>query len=360
MLFKLLERIDRNRFEPYVISLTNKGQIGPRIEALGIPVIDLGLGRGPGSVFSLIKFFNFLRSTRPIIVHAWMQHANLIGGLVARSAGVPYVVWGIRQSNLLPEHNKRSTLMVTKLCALLSSWLPDVILSCSIKAKQTHVAAGFHESKIKLIPNGFDLDKYQPNPNARDDVRHELGLPLDTPLVGLIARDHVMKNHPGFIDAAAMIAAVLPKAHFLMAGTNITWNNLRLSQLIDEKRLRGQFHLLGRRTDIPRLMASLDVLASSSNGEAFPNVLGEAMACGVPCVVTDIGDSADIVGDTGRVVAPNDMDGLANEIIEILRLTWEERIALGQRARDRVRKHYEISHIAKVHEDFYLHLYQAT
>jgi len=163
----------------------------------------------------------------------------------------------------------------------------------------------------------------------------------------------IQKNHAGFIAAAAMVQKEIPEVHFVLAGGKIYSNNEPLWRLIEAAGLGGCMHLLGRRDDMPRLMAALDVLASSSYGEAFPNVLGEAMACAVPCVVTDVGDSAEIVGESGRVVQTGVMRDLAAYIVALLRLSHEEKSALGRKARVRVETHYEIGHVAKLYESFY-------
>jgi glycosyltransferase involved in cell wall biosynthesis len=357
MMLKLLQNLDRRRFSPHVISLTTKGEIGPRIEALGIPVYVMDMKPGMPSPVKFIHLVTLLRELRPELLHTWMYHADLLGGLAARLAGIRSVVWGVRNSDLSPDLSKSTTLMTAKVCAQVSGWLPQRILTCSDRAKSVHVNAGYREDKFVLIPNGFDIERFAPDSNARVSVRNELGLAPETPLIGLIARKDPQKNHPGFVVAAARVHQALPNVHFLLAGTGIDSSNDLLVQAIEEVGLLGHFHLLGRRDDIPRLMAALDVLASSSSfGEAFPNVLGEAMACKVPCVVTDVGDSAEIVDDTGRVVAAGDMASFADNLIEVLQMPYEQRVVLGEYARERIRQRYEISDIVRRYEDFYMQM----
>ncbi len=353
MLLKLLQQLNRRRFTPTVISLMGLGEIGPRIQALGIPVHTLGMSRGVPNPLMLLRLARLLRQVQPDVVHTWMYHADLLGGLAARLAGCRRVIWCIRHSNLSKTENKCSTLWVVKVCALLSRRVPAQIISCSQRAKEVHVAVGYAADKLHVIPNGFDLRHLVPNAEARTSVRAELGLAADVPLVGLIARFDSQKNHFGFIEAAAQVLAQLQSVHFVLAGTDVDGRNAALNAAITAKGLQPNMHLLGRRDDVPRLMASLDVLASSSHGEAFPNVLGEAMACGVPCVVTDAGDSADIVGATGRVVPVGDMEGLAQQLVQVLRLPVTERAALGQLARARVQSEYEIAHVAGLYQAFY-------
>jgi glycosyltransferase involved in cell wall biosynthesis len=205
-----------------------------------------------------------------------------------------------------------------------------------------------------VIPNGFDLARFQPDALARVAVRAELGVADDVPLVGLIGRFDPQKNHAGFFEATGYLHRRLPMVHFVLAGKGIDEGNRALMRMVEAAGVCHVTHLLGLRSDIPRLMAALDVLASSSSyGEAFPNVLGEAMASGVPCVVTDVGDSAYIVGDTGQVVLPGDMAGLAAAMEDVLTLPPAEKAALGERARARVAEHFEIGRVVRQYETFY-------
>ncbi len=356
MLLKLLQNIDRNRFTPTVISLTTIGEIGPRIERLGIVVHALEMKPGLPNPIKFMGLISLLRKLKPDCVQTWMYHADLLGGLAARLAGIKAVAWAIRNSDLSAERSKPSTRIVMKACAFGSALLPRSIVTCSRRAESIHVAAGYQADKMVQLPNGFDLSYFQPDPRARDLVRMELEVEQDTLLVGLVARNDPQKNHQGFIKAAELLHKALPQVHFVLVGTGIDRSNKVLTSLIGGTGLTEHMHLLGRRDDIPRLMASFDLLVSSSFGEAFPNVLGEAMACGVPCVVTDVGDSAEIVGDTGRVVASGDMTGLAHHLIELLQWPTEKRIQLGTLARQRVRDCYDIEDVTRRYQEFYVQL----
>lgn len=357
MLLKVLGRLDPT-FSPHVISLTDIGSIGQRIQALGIPVQALNLRRGviPGPL-AFFRLVWWLKEIKPDVVHTWMYHADLLGGVAARIARVPAVGWAIRHSNLDRDKTRISTRQVAVACALISRFIPDKILVCSEVARRIHVALGYVADKMWVIPNGFDLAQFQPDEGARQQVRVELGVGRDTQIIGLIGRFDPQKNHKGFMEAARSLHQKRPEVHFLLAGKEIDENNFELMSAVREAGVGGVVHLLGLRSDIPRLMAALDVLVSSSSyGEAFPNVLGEAMACGVPCVVTDVGDSAFIVGDTGRVVSPGDMPGLAEEMEALLALPHAEWASLSVRARDRVAKYFEIGQIARQYEAFYSEL----
>ncbi|MHB1934963.1 MAG: glycosyltransferase family 4 protein [Acidobacteriaceae bacterium] len=352
MLLKVLERLDK-RFSPHVISLSDVGEIGLRIQALGVPVEMLGMRPGAPIPRLFLRLIGRLRAIKPGIVHTWMYHADLLGGLAARCARVPAVGWGIRCSSLDRHKTKVSTRAVIAACARLSGWVPDGILSCSAAAERVHIGKGYVADRWKVVPNGFDISLFRPDETARRSVRVELGVEQDTPLVGLIGRYDPFKNHGGFFAAIKELHDVLPAVHFLLAGRDIDPGNRELAQMIEAAGVHGVTHLLGPRKDIPRLMAALDVFASPSYAEGFPNVLGEAMASGVPSVATDVGDCAYIVGDTGKVVPPGDMSGFAKSLEGLLAMPMSQRARLGEHARARVAEHFEIGKIVRQYEQFY-------
>ena len=353
MLLNLLERLDR-RYEPHVISLTDVGAIGPRIQALGVPVEALGMSARWPNPLAFFRLVARLKALQPTIVHSWMYHADLMGGVAARVAGCGAIGWGIRNSNLGGVSTPVSTHLVVRACAWTSHWVPHRILCCSEIARQFHVSIGYARDKMVVVPNGFDLVRFRPDGAARVAFRRELGVPSGAFLVGLVGRFDPQKSHAGFIQAAVDVHRRVPGVQFVLAGKGVDGHNPALAELVAQSGLGHVTHLLGPRNDIPRLMAAIDVLVSASAyGEAFPNVLGEAMACGIPCVATDVGDSATIVGDTGRVVPAGDMAALAAAIRALLHMPADERHTLGQRARARVAQHFEIGQVVRQYQAFY-------
>lgn len=336
-----------------VISLTDTGTVGTRLMELGIPVEALNMRPGPSFLLAFVRLSLLIRSLRPDIVQTWMYHADLFGGVAARLAGARRVVWGLRHANLDPEQNKRGTLAVAKFCARLSGVLPTAIVSCSQAARRTHVGLGYRDDLFTILPNGIELDNFRPDKTARWALRDELGLPHETPLIGCVARFDQLKNHRGFFHAAGLVHDKRPDVHFILAGTGMAADNAQLCVWRDAAGVASTTHLLGERGDMPKLMAGLDVLASSSWGEAFPNVLAEAMACGVPCAATDAGDSAEIVGDTGRIVAVGDMPALAAAMLELVEATAASRVARSAEARQRIVDRFGIEAVAAAYADFY-------
>ena len=352
-LHQLLTRANR-RFEAHVISLQEVDEVGRRIEQLGIPVEGLGMKPGSPNPLAVIGLARRLRALNPDVVQTWMYHADLVGGISARLAGLRApVAWCIHHSNLSPSVNKRSTLLVVKACARLSAWIPRRIVFCSEAARQVHVAAGYHRDKAMVIPNGIDTGRFVPDAQARTTLRRELLIPDDAKLVGLVARFDPIKNHEGFVRVAAMLAAKLPACHFILAGAGVDMRNRQLTGWIEQAGLGSKIHLLGERQDMPRLIAALDLLALTSWGEALPTVVAEAMSCGVPCVVTDVGEAGNMVGDAGRIVAPGDDVAFAQACQTLLALGIEARRDLEERARKRVKTHFELENMACAYEGLY-------
>ena len=218
-----------------------------------------------------------------------------------------------------------------------------------------HLAIGYRPRWAQVIPNGIDTSTFRPSESAREEVRAELGISADTPLIGCIARCDPMKDHLNVFSAFGRVAA---DARLLLAGKGTEPGNHKLSGQI---RLGGlgpeQVIRLGDRRDTDRIIAALDVLVlGSAFGEGFPNALAEAMACGVPCIATDVGDNAAIIGGCGSVVPPRDPQALADAMSRLLALSSDERRALGLRVRERIQKDYALSAMVRRYSEVYAHL----
>lgn len=349
MLYKLLSGLDRSRFSVSVVALMKSGPMGEKIQALGVPVHALGMTPGVPNPVYLIKLARWLRRERPQLVQTWLYHADLVGGIAAKLAGRIPVVWNIRHSTLGSE--KRRLFWTVRACAQASHHIPHHIICCSEASLRVHVAAGYAAEKMTVIPNGADLMGFKRDPEARRAVRHELGVSQDVPLIGLVARFHPQKDHRTFIEAAARLHRWRPDAHFVLCGEDIMAANHQLQAWIQHSGAAGCFHLLGLRMDMPRVTAALDIATSSSSfGEGFPNTILEAMACEVPCVVTDIGDSAAIVGDTGYVVDIHSPESLFQGCKRLIEAGPDFRTELGRAGRRRVEEQYNLPNIVSRYE----------
>ena len=355
VLAALVRRSDALRFRHVVISMIEIGPVGEDLASAGVEVHSLGMRRGMPSPAGLLRLMKIIRRTRPQLLQCWMYHANLLGLVAGKLAGVPHIIWGIRSSGIDFFRYRHLTRWVIMLGAWLSRF-PQSIIVNSEAGKRRHVELGYIESKMEVIPNGFDLEIFRPDAEARTLVRKDLGLPDNTILIGLIARFDPNKDHAIFLKAAGLLSQRKPGVHFLLAGSGVCHENQELSKLVRENNLNASVHLLGLRDDVPRLTSSLDIACSSSSGEGFCNALGEAMACGIPCVATDVGDSAYLVGDTGRVVAPRNPEALAAAWTELIEIGPEGRQALGERAHHRISQNFPISQMVARYQSIYLQL----
>lgn len=354
MLFNLLSRLDRSTFRAEVISMLPSGPVGEKISGLGIPVRSLELRRDLPNPLGALRLARWLREDPPDVIQTWMYHANFLGSLVAPIAAGAPVIWGIRHGNLVPGLERRRTIGIARACALMSHWLPAKIICCSEASRKEHIRLGYAAEKMAVVPNGFDVGAFRPDAADRYSVRRELGIEENAPLIGLAARFHPQKDHHNFLKAASVLHGDFPETHFVLCGRGVTWENQQLSSWVAEAGLNGCCHLLGPRDDMPRLFAAMDIAASSSVGEGFSVAIGEAMASGVPCVVTDVGDSALLVGDTGLVVPARNPSRLAASWATVLRMPIERRTELGQRARARVLNDFELSRIADRYHTIYM------
>ncbi|HAD05062.1 MAG: hypothetical protein A2091_12715 [Desulfuromonadales bacterium GWD2_61_12] len=360
MLLRLLGRIDRERFEPVVTTLIDQVPMARQFAEIEVPVRVLGVRSHLDGPLALLRLVRQLRADPPHIIQTWLYHADLFGGIAARLAGRAPVVWNIRHSNLEPQVNRRTTLLTAKACAHLSGWLPAKIICCAEAARQSHVQFGYAERRFEVIPNGFDLGKLSRQTQARREIRDELGIAEQTLVIGLVGRFHPQKDHRNFIQAAARFATRYPGLRFLLAGDEVQWDNRILVEWIQQAGLADKVSLLGRRDDIPRLLSAVDIATSSSLGEGFPNAVGEAMACQVPCVVTDVGDSALLVGDTGVVVPARNPQALAAAWEHLALMGEGQRRLLGERGRQRIREQFSLEAVVASYEKLYFDLFAAT
>jgi glycosyltransferase involved in cell wall biosynthesis len=337
----------------HVVTLLDGGPLRRTLEEQGVVVESLAMKRRLPDPLAILRLARVLRRQRPDVVVTWLDHSNVIGGLAAQLAGRVPVVWNIRHCAPMRNDARALTRLVGWSSTRLSPWLPERIVYVSQAARTLHAETGFADDRAIVIPNGFDPVAFHPDPQARRAVRDELGVARDCLLVGLFGRYHADKDHANFLRAAARIRQSLPAARFLLCGTDIDAGNSALVHQLDRSGLRDACHLLGPRDDMARLAASLDLQVSSSVTEAMPRVVGEAMACGVPCVVTDVGDSALLVGDTGHVVPAGDDRALADHCLALLQTSSASRQALGLRARQRIVEQFSLDRMVVRHFDLW-------
>lgn len=330
VLFRLCTSQYSSNYRHLVISLSVPGIYVEKLEKAGIPVFCLNMPSGRVTWSGLVTLYRLLKNENFDVVYTWMYHADLLGGLIGRLCGIRNIIWGIHNANLEMGRNRFTTLCIVRVCAILSYWIPVRIVSCSQAATVLHQQAGYCKDKFVTIPNGYAIDSFVPNMEARHLLRHKLSLAETIPVLGMVARFDPLKDHNNLLQALSILKQRGVEFVCLLIGPNMVEDNKILTAAIKKYDIKSHLKLLGARDDIPDMMNVLDVHVLSSVGEAFPNVLAEAMACGTPCVTTNVGDAALILGNTGWVVPSRTPVALADAVANALqkmqdRAAWYER-----------------------------------
>ena len=341
-----------------VISLMDMGKYGSMLEKAGITVHCLNMPQGKVTLSGLRKLYTLLKKGKPDAVQTWMYHADLIGGVIAKLAGVKKVFWNIRHSTLEAGKSKRSTIVIAKLCARLSKRVPTGIVCCADEALAVHAAIGYDKSKMTVIYNGYRLDQFNINTEAGNAVKQELDIAHVPLVLGLVGRFNPQKDHANLLNALALLKEKHKYFVCLLVGAGINPDNTELYEQLKSLGLLEHVHLLDQRSDIPAVMNALDVHVLSSTTEGFPNVVAEAMACGTPCVTTDVGDAGLIVGDTGWVVPPRNAEALADAIEQALLEkknkpeAWQQR---KQASRARIEENFSVEKMVEKYHRVWEH-----
>lgn len=353
MLKRLIESHNgSDRYLHSVISLREVGKVGQELRGLGIQVHALGMRSALDIPFALWRLVRLLRIVQPNVVQTWMYHADLLGGLAARVAGNRNVIWGIRTTDVTAG-GTRATAFVRHLCAWLSGFVPHTIVCAADASRVAHIAVGYEAVRMVVVPNGFDLIRLVATPEQRDALRLQCGLSAGLVVVGYLGRFHHAKDQENFVRAAGLTAQQHNNARFLMVGRDLDANNAQLAQWISSTGFADRFVLLGERADVPVCLAAMDLFCLSSRTEGFPNVVGEAMGMGLPCVVTDVGDAAMLVAETGVVVPKEDSAALALGLQQLLAMRPDARQQLGQKAKARIHAEFAIGRARERFESIY-------
>ncbi len=353
MLFRLVTKMDPRKFSFSVVSIGDGGPVGKMIQRAGIPVMELGLNPLRPDPFPILRLLFFLKKSKAQILQTWLYHADLLGILCGKLVNIPRIIWNIRCSDMHFENYRPFTYWTVKMCRIFSRFVDGIIVN-SYEGMRVHRMIGYQDKKMIRIPNGIDTSRFRPDHNAKDRLCRELGISKDNIIIGLIARFDPMKDHKTFLKAASLIAKKRKDVVFVLAGKGIDSSNRELMNLLSYPYLKGKVFLLGIRNDQELITSALDIATSSSLfGEGFSNTIAEAMACGIPCVVTDVGDSAMIVGNAGLVVSPGNPDEFSRACLKLIEMGAEKRKELGRIARKRIEDNFEIRNIIKLYEGYY-------
>jgi glycosyltransferase involved in cell wall biosynthesis len=355
VLLNLVRGLQAEGHHNTVISLTTPSHMRTELKAAGAAVLSLDMSRGRLALSDAIRVRDAIRRASPDLIQGWMYHGNAaaaLGRLLAVHA-CP-LVWSIHNT-LEPAPDYRLLTRLAMRGGALFSGLCGAIVYVSAASARQHEQRGYRADRTAVISNGIDVGRFRPDERARHLVRVALGLDASTPLVGCFARWDPMKGHDRLLRAlACQSASKRMPPHLVLAGSGIDKDNAALLAMIEEAGLRGRVSLLGARSDVPQLMNALDLFVLPSIwGEAFPLVLGEAMATGVPSIATDIGDCGLLLGDHGLLVPPGDDPALASAIDAVFSLGPAERVELGARARARVIEQFSLSSMIERYASLY-------
>jgi len=356
-LYQLVKNNDGD--QQIIVSLQDDGVYGNRLRQQGASVYCLNMTPGRVSFGGLKALFSIIKNTQPDTIQTWMYHSDLVGGIIAWLSGHRNVFWGIHHSNLDRKANSRTLLWVVRACAALSWFVPKKIISCSIRSMEVHQEWHYRKSKFTVVPNGYDIQRFDANIEKRKLFRQNLEVADDEILFGMVGRWHPQKDHEVLIKALLEVNRETNRlVRCVLVGENMSAENKELISILNTQNAKHLFVLLGTTNDVPAVMNGIDIHVLSSQGEAFPNVVAESMACQTPCVVTDVGDAAIIVGKTGWVVPPQSPKALAAGIFAAMdaakdTVKWNKR-RLSCRAR--IVNEYEIKSVV----DQYRKVWQGT
>ncbi|MEE9321561.1 MAG: glycosyltransferase [Granulosicoccus sp.] len=314
--------------EHHVVSLIDSGKLGDELRELQIPVHELRMVNGTPGISSILELYRIINLIKPEVVQTWLYHADLIGGVVAKAVGVRNIIWSVHHSNVRTMPVK--TRYVVKILAWLTRFIPNKIICCSKATMLAHKQLGYQSDKLTLVLNGYDLERYSPAIiNISDVIPNEIFSP-GTVVFASIGRWHADKDIANLVKACSIIEQQQTlKFKCLLVGPQVDENNIELTDLINSSGIEHCVRALGWRGDIPRVLNAIDFFVLSSSSEAYPGVVAESMACGTPCVVTDVGDAAEMVSKFGWVVPPSDSFALAKAIkkasAEVATADWVKR-----------------------------------
>lgn len=348
-LVRLIQSGRDNSFVHQVLSLTDEGTQGSILRSLGVTVYKVDIKHCFDLPKGVQKIRSLVRQIEPDIIHGWMYH----GGLFSLVAGkkTPKIL-GIRHSLHDLKSDKLTTRWVISFLALLSGRFNRILYNSAI-SKIQHEAIGYCAKNSHFIPNGFDTETFKPSMVKRAVIQKKLGIPVENFIFGNIGRYHLVKNHAGLLDSFAKLVKLKPECRLVLVGRDVSNSNSVLTKQINISGIKDKVLLLGEKQNVPGLLQAMDFYVSSSHAEAFPNVIGEAMSTGIPCIATNVGDSQVIIGNTGFLVPPNDSEQLALAMLEAANLSEGQRTSLGLMARNRIIQHYSQESSTLMYEELY-------
>ena len=354
----LVRLLGRTNHRCVVVSLTDRGAFADQIEALGIPVHALGMKRNFSALKGLVRLRSLVNDLKPTLIQSWLYAADFLSVVAAFGKGIP-VLWNIRQSETGWIDGQKHIAALQRVNALLSRWLPAGIVYCAEAARDCHEKIGYRSSSTQVISNGVDTEAFRPDSKHRESLRKGwLKNQNDTEsakIIGIVGRDDPLKNHDRFIRVVSALKTHLPNPLIpVMVGLGMDKNNAGLIHKLRQAGIESDCHLLGLRDDVSDLMNAMDLVLLTSSSEGWPNVVGEAMACGCICVSSDVGDVRTVTGDAGWVVSPVNDENFVAVCLQAMNMNQEETRQMGMLARRRIENHFSVQQVVNQYDALHL------
>ncbi|UJF23144.1 glycosyltransferase [Shewanella sp. OMA3-2] len=341
----------KDDYDIKIFSLTTSGKIAGELIKEGVDVYSLNIK----TLRNVIKSINLLKNIfimdKPDVIHSWLYHADLIGGIASKLAGVKNVIWGVRTTHL--KKGSFSTVVIRQLLSFLSYFIPSKIVCVAEAARDFHVKIGYSRKKMIVIGNGFSCDPQKLSELEVFRERERLGITVSDIVIGSVGRFSQDKAQDLFVQAALLVAPNNPDVKFLMVGREIDINNSLLMNPIKKSGFSSKFILVGEQSDISRWFCLFDIFCLHSRTEGFPNVLGEAMSHGLCCASTKAGDAEFILSNTGVLSEHITSESIAFSINQLLILSSAQRIALGRLAKKRANDYFSIQKTTSQYNKLY-------
>lgn len=355
-LMRLMGSIN-DRFECHLIFLNPDGPLYEKFKENVYEVHSVRFTKNPLLLFTqTVRLIKLIRRISPQVVHTWLYLSDFLGGIATRLSGTKArIYWSIRHSNCSFSQNRLHTFLLIRTCGVLTRWVPDAIISCSVVAARTHVEKCFYKkSRIKIIPNGFNTALLQFNHNDRIEFRTGLNICVnDSKIVAFIGRFDVQKGVDTFISVSKQILQHNRNTYFAFIGSDCVRENNELWQMISDAGLIEHAILMGPVMNIRKCYSGLDLAIIASRGEAFPNVLAEVMSMGIPVVTTNVGDIPIILEGIQECFDVADINGMAAKSVELLELSEDQKRSLSAKMRNRIVERYSLDKINSQFVDIY-------
>ncbi len=301
----------KNKKNILIITLVSEGYFGNKLKNKGYNLINLNMKKNIFIIFKIFRLIQIIKKYNPEIVHSWLYHSNLIGGIASKISGVKQIFWSIHHEF---EYSNISMFIEMKILALLSYFIPNKIVYCSYSSKQNHILNGYNRNLSHIIENGISLEKFKPKKELRINVRKKLKIKKNCFLIGNISRYHPVKDHETLLKALKILKKNKIFFKCILVGKGLSNSNINLSNKIRKYNLVDNVILYGKSLKVHELLNAFDLNILSSKSECSPVTLLEAMATGVPSLSTNVGNAKNLIGNSGWIVESENPEALASYI----------------------------------------------